>query len=222
MVPGRTLYKHGRCGCIAPSPPPRDDARPQSHNAPPRAHAPTRTAPWLRSALAAVIFMLATTAHARADDAAYELFIERSPVDAGTVTPTTGTHRFSRNSTVALTADPQPGYRFAYWLGDVSDPRADRTTIVLNGPKVVVAVFHPEPRTRIEDQIRPCGGGGGSSMMVATATDLSAPGWSPAGGSRADATSRVVPMFIPVIVTPEPATVVLLALGIAALRRRRP
>jgi hypothetical protein len=170
----------------------------------------------LATVTAIVVAALSLRAHAQTPE--YDLFIQRSPADAGDVTPIIGTHRVLANSSVTLTANAQPGYQFAYWLGDVSDPSAERTTILVNEPKVVIAVFHREPAKRVQDQIGPGGGGGGFDTLAPTAIDLSAPGWSPAGGSaRGD--TRIVPVIVPVVI-PEPATVALLTIGILALRRR--
>jgi hypothetical protein len=171
-----------------------------------------------RSVIAAVLAVtMALAARAGAHTTAYDLLIDRSPADAGRVTPDSGTHRFSANSTVSLRADPEPGYQFAYWLGDVSDPTAEETTVLVNESKVVVAVFHPEPRRRLDDHMA-SGGGGGDSLML-TATDLTTPGWtSPGGGGRTR--TELIPIFIQPIPTPEPATIALFALGALALRRR--
>jgi hypothetical protein len=178
------------------------------------------TFPTLVLTAALTILLAGPTDRARADAQAYDLVIQRSPVEAGDVTPSTGAHRFSANSNVTLTANAQRGYRFAYWLGDVSDPAAQRTTILVDQPKIVIAVFHPETVRPVEDQLRPGGGGGGFDMLAPTATDLSAPGWSPASGvARRDTT--IVPAIVPVVV-PEPVTIALLALGTVALRRRQP
>lgn len=171
----------------------------------------------LATALTIVVGGLAR--HACAETPEYDLFIQRSPVEAGEVTPNTGSHRIYANSSVTLTAAPQPGYRFAYWLGDVSDPSAERTTIVVNEPKIVIAVFHIEPAKRLEDQIAPTGAGGGFDMLAGTATDLSTPGWSPAGGA-AKGDTKIIPTIIPVVI-PEPATITLLSLGLVTLCRRR-
>jgi hypothetical protein len=173
----------------------------------------------LTLATALVIGVAALAQPARADTEAYNLFIQRSPVEAGDVTPNTGTHSFSANSSVTLTAKPQPGYRFAYWLGDVSDPAAERTTVLVNQHKIVIAVFHPETAKRVDEQIRVSGAGGGFDMMAATATDLGAPGWSPPGGTPKGGTT-IIPTIVPVVI-PEPATIALLAFGAIALRGRR-
>jgi hypothetical protein len=151
------------------------------------------------------------------DTSAYELCIEQSPAKAGKVSPDSGTHRFSANSIVALSAEPQQGYQFAYWLGDVADPKSQHTTVQVNAPKVIVAVFRPADEDPFEKEIG--GGGGGGSALLPTATDLSAPGWSPSGGGGKTRTQTV---FVPVIPTPEPATIMLLGLGTLALRRRTP
>ncbi len=170
----------------------------------------------LATALALVVGGLAL--RARADTAAYDLVIQRSPLDAGEVTPNTGAHRISANSTVTLTASAEPGYRFAYWLGDVSDPAAERTTVVVDQAKIVIAVFHPEPDRHLEEQLRPAGAGGGETLAM-SATDVSAPRWSPAGGA-AKGDTKVNPTIAPVVV-PEPATIAMVALGMIALSRRR-
>ena len=165
---------------------------------------------------AALAVTFAIAARARGETGGFDLLIDRRPVGAGRVTPDSGTHRFSANSMVSLRADPEPGYQFAYWLGDVSDPKAERTTVVVNESKVVVAVFQAEPRKRLEEQAR-SGGGGGDNLML-TATDLSSPGWSSAGGGRTH--TEINPIIIDPIHTPEPATIALLSLGALVLRRR--
>ena len=169
----------------------------------------------LATVTAVVVATVGLRAHAQTPE--YNLFIQGSPADAGCVTPVMGSHRISANSSVSLTASAQPGYQFAYWLGDVSDPSAERTTILVNEPKVVIAVFHREPTGRVHDQIGSAGGGGGFDMLTPTATDLTAPGWSPAGGGRGD--TRIVAVVVPVVI-PEPATIALLTMGLCALRRR--
>jgi hypothetical protein len=166
-------------------------------------------------ALAVLLAIPAIAAPARAEPIAYDLLIERSPVAAGTVTPNTGLHRFCANSLVSLKAEPQPGYRFAYWLGQVADPTAQQTTVRVDGHKLVVAVFQPEAREPVEQQV--ASGGGGDGLMLASPTDLSVPSWSPAGGARPRTITP--PAVRPEIVTPEPATIALLGLGFLWFRR---
>ncbi len=131
------------------------------------------------------------------------------------MTPDSGTHRFSADSIVTLSAEPQPGYQFAYWLGDVTDPTAKQTTVHVNAPKVIVAVFVPADEKPLKKTLG--GGGGGGDRLVPTAVDLSSPGWSSPSGGKSETKIIVTPP----IHTPEPATVLLLALGALALRQRR-
>jgi len=78
---------------------------------------------------------------------AYELWLDQSPAQAGKLSPDSGTHRFAADEVVVLSAEPQPGYQFAYWLGDVADPKSQRTTVHVNSSKVIVAIFQPaEPQ----------------------------------------------------------------------------
>jgi hypothetical protein len=71
----------------------------------------------------------------------YALLIEQNPVQGGNVTPSAGVHRFGLDEVVTLTAIPNPGYQFMYWLGDVSDVASSSTTALLDGPKIIIAVF---------------------------------------------------------------------------------
>ena len=155
---------------------------------------------------------------AKAQDSACELCVEHSPAKAGRVTPDTGTYRYQPNSIVTLSAEPQPGYQFAYWIGDVSNPKTPNTTVRLDTSKIVVAVFKPAPIEEPEPRIAFGGGGGGGGALIPTKVDLSTPNVSIGGGSPNGGTKRIV---VPVpIHTPEPATALLLAFGALALRRR--
>jgi len=182
---------------------------------------------------AAVLLALGLTARGTAADAAergagpdartaaYELCIDQSPAQAGKLSPGSGTHRVDADAVVMLSAEPQPGYQFAYWLGDVSDPKAPRTTVQVNSSKVIVAVFQPA-NAEIPKQEFLGGGGGGGGGAVPTRIDLSAPGWSIAGGGgqvRTEVVAISLPPKVPTPV-PEPTTIALLALGAVALRRK--
>jgi uncharacterized repeat protein (TIGR02543 family) len=61
---------------------------------------------------------------------------------AGSVTPPVGTHQYGENTAVDITATPDEGYQFGYWMGGVSDINAASTTITLNSDKIIKAIFH--------------------------------------------------------------------------------
>ncbi len=148
----------------------------------------------------------------------YELCIEQSPAQAGKLSPDSGTHQYSADAIVVLSAEPQPGYQFAYWLGDVADPKSQRTTVHVNSSKVVVAIFQPA-KEDYPTEVLIGGGGGGGGGAVPTRIDLSTPGGGIAGGV-AKSKSAVVSVPVPVPV-PEPTTILLLGAGVLALRRKR-
>jgi len=54
------------------------------------------------------------------------LLLEQSPIKGGEISPVAGMYHFEPGSKVTLTAVPKPGYKFLYWLGDVSDPTATK------------------------------------------------------------------------------------------------
>ena len=128
--------------------------------------------------------------------------------------PIPAPHRYRPNSVVTLSAEPQPGYQFAYWIGDVSNPKTPNTTVRLDTSKIVVAVFKPALIEEPEPRIAFGGGGGGGGALIPTKVDLSTPNVSISGGG-----TRKIVVPVP-IHTPEPATALLLAFGTLALRRR--
>ena len=97
----------------------------------------------------------------------YALMIQQSPVNGGTVTPGLGIQRFGLNEVVTLTAIPKPGYHFVYWLGDVIEETTEETTVVVDSPKIIIAVFErTEYSTLAElDTIRPGIGRGGAGAV---------------------------------------------------------
>ena len=94
--------------------------------------------------LLALITVLSISMAAQASDDGYALLIQSSPPDAGSVTPGMGVHKTVVGQTVALSAVPKQGYQFLYWLGDVSSTSGPDTTISVDSPKLVVAVFARE------------------------------------------------------------------------------
>ena len=72
---------------------------------------------------------------------ALQLTIEVDPPGGGTTVPAEGTINVAPSSPVALTAIPNPGYRFIGWSPDVADPANPSTVIVVNFSQTVVAGF---------------------------------------------------------------------------------
>lgn len=157
-----------------------------------------------------------TPAWARAKDVM--LLLEQSPIQGGDISPIAGMYYFEPNSQVTLTAVPKPGYKFLYWLGDVSDPSATQTVVHLNKTKIIVAVFEQNEHRLSKPEGLPAGGGGGSGLFPSPA-DLSWPGgFSAGGGSTRTPPYTYVRDSKPV---PEPATGLLLLVGgLLALGRR--
>ncbi|MDD4322992.1 MAG: CARDB domain-containing protein [Dehalococcoidales bacterium] len=60
---------------------------------------------------------------------------------SGSTTPQEGTHTYSRDAEVEVTANPAQGYKFDSWLGDVSDPNSATTTVVIDDDKEITARF---------------------------------------------------------------------------------
>lgn len=172
----------------------------------------------------------------------YSLLLQQMPSQGGIISPEIGVHYYSSESQVTLIAVPQPGYQFVYWLGDVLDPTANKTTALLNESKVIVAVFQQvEEGQLIVGQNVPTGGGGGGSFSsgspISPAVNRTrGGGGSPnsSGGSTPTPPGEgdpgldppdnppgpVDPPVDPPGV-PEPATGLMLTLGAAALLRKR-
>jgi len=91
--------------------------------------------------LLTLIIVLSVSVAAAASDEGYALLIQSSPPDGGAVTPGLGVHKTAIGQTVALSAVPKQGYQFLYWLGDVSSTSGSDTTVSVDSPKLVVAVF---------------------------------------------------------------------------------
>ena len=160
------------------------------------------------------------------------LLLQQAPANGGTTTPGAGVHHFEPHTSVTLLAVPQPGYQFVYWLGDVSDPTSNRTTVYLDAPKIVVAVFE---RTEYElegvvEMAQSIPGGLRGGLMVGAADYARRGGGGGGGGKKPNGPIPPSPKppeqepspEVPVPV-PEPATVVLLAIGsFLAFAGRRP
>lgn len=197
-----------------------------------------------------ILLVLSVSAGAQgADENSYTLLIQTSPPDGGIVSPGTGVLAMPAGQKIPLTATPNRGYRFAYWLGDVSSNGPTDAVVSIDSPKLVVAVFVREEFEEtlpglsvIDGQV---GGGGGGQRYVSSPVQ-SAGSVSPAYGSSGGGYTYNFPNIpdddipipdnggdddipvpgdggdndIPVPgdgEVPEPATIILLGLGTAAL-----
>jgi len=163
--------------------------------------------------------------HASAQSDGVELILDRSPLNGGLVTPGTGVHRFAAHADVTISAVPQQGYRFAYWLGDVGDPTSSTTSIRMGSSKAVVAVFEPVQDDALLGQEHeviveapPRAGGGGSGLVYAVNGFWVGGPISVGGGGKARGGRTTVVEF-PSAPVPEPATLTLMGLGAAILRQ---
>ncbi len=104
----------------------------------------------------------AVPAYCQVDD--YVLLIRQTPVQGGQVNPSAGVHRFGLDEVITLTAAPNPGYQFMYWMGDVTEVTSSSTMVLLDGPKIIVAVFERTDFVFILEEEPPAVGIGGSLM----------------------------------------------------------
>jgi hypothetical protein len=184
-----------------------------------------------------LVFASAKPAYSQDDNIA--MMLQLSPVEGGSVNIEPGVHMYERDSIVTLRAVANPGYQFVYWVGDVIEPSASTTTVNLDGPKIVIAIFERSKFEIIEAEQPP-------------QLSASRGGLYPSRVERGSNTSGVVvyrpPSFhlpkpphkppvpegsdlpvpegndppVPDNQIPEPATILLLAGGMFALNKRCP
>lgn len=151
------------------------------------------------------------------------LLLQQTPPQGGTITPDVGVHHFGLHTYVTLTAVPKPGYIFVYWMGDVSDPTANRTVVYLDAPKIVIAVFERDRYEHLD--IRDIGRSAPIGGVFVGAAEYGRGGFTGGGGKKPKPhngeTEEIPEPDFPVPV-PEPAVVYMLGLaGLALMRKRR-
>jgi hypothetical protein len=137
----------------------------------------------------------------------YAVLLQESPVGAGEIQPGIGMHTFGVNEKVTLNTVPRKGYKFVYWLGDVGDPSANRTTLSVDGPKIIIAVFTRDAYELPSQDPAICQGPEGlfpHSESFGELPDIDPPDKPP------DDPPPV----------PEPGTMVLLSAGVLVLRKK--
>lgn len=192
-----------------------------------------------------MIGAMAVTAGAQTNDPlGYAVIVQQSPANGGSVTPGAGVHKVGVGQTVTLSATPNPGFRFAYWLGDVSSVSAAETVVNVDSPKMIIAVFErddfEEPLAAAAAASGTGGGGGlrGSPFPVTSSDGMTSGTGAPLGSFRFPSQPKTPDFFdddfpVPgdtdddIVVpgdgeqVPEPTTLLLLGLGAAALLRKR-
>ena len=98
------------------------------------------------------------------------LVLQQSPSAGGRISPSVGIHYFELNTVVTLSAIANPGYEFVYWLGEVNDPVSSTTTVYLDGPKIIIAVFERSEFELLAERNMGYGAGGGLVRKVAEYT----------------------------------------------------
>ena len=166
---------------------------------------------WKRVLLFIFAYASVNVGVAFCQDNGYSLMIQKSPPAGGIVNPDVGVRETSPNQTILMTATPKKGYRFLYWLGDVEDPTRVHTSVTVDSPKMVIAVFE---RVGYQSPSSPGGGGGGGGRLIHVSS------YSP-GSSSISPSPSPKPKPIPIPPIPEPVSFVLFGGGLLMLRSRR-
>lgn len=162
-------------------------------------------------------FLFCFSAQVSGQENGTALMLEMTPPQGGNLNIVPGVHSFDRFAAVTLIATPKPGYQFVYWLGNVSDATAGTTTVFLDSPKMVIAVFTQNKFETIGldgDVV----GGEGSGGLLRSASNFSTGEGGGEGGKREHDPHQPDPDPVPV---PEPVTAVLFFAGFLVLVKSR-
>ncbi|MCJ7729038.1 MAG: PEP-CTERM sorting domain-containing protein [Sedimentisphaerales bacterium] len=189
----------------------------------------------IAAAIGSAILLLCLAGPAYCEQDGTALLLELSPASGGNVNLEPGVHVFDRDAEVTLIAVPNPGYRFVYWLGNVIDATASTTTVCLDTPKIIIAVFERSKLALVEFEEGPqssLGRGG----LIRSGGDYAAGLEQATGGKRPphwhppqppeEQEDFPVPEGEPdfPVSVPEPATIVFIFIGMLSLakcKRRR-
>src|SRR5262249_51160597 len=69
------------------------------------------------------------------------LTMQVSPANGGTTTPPAGQRGEPLGSVIPILAMPNPGYTFAGWSSNVTDPTSALTTVIMNQDQTVTIVY---------------------------------------------------------------------------------
>ncbi len=159
------------------------------------------------------VLVLAEPAYSQKSN--YAILVRESPAGAGLITPGSGMHSFVANEIITLTTVAKSGYHFVYWLGDVSEPTKNRTTLSVDGPKIVIAVFERNSYETLAASAAASSGNNPVSLTPRYDRGVSSAFFS--GGAQAQPGSSPTPTPYypepPIEPIPEPATIVMLAVG---------
>jgi hypothetical protein len=196
------------------------------------------------AAACCAILLLCLTVPAYCEQDSTALMLEVTPSQGGYLNIAPGVHSYDRFAEVTLTATPKPGYQFVYWLGNVTDATTGTTTVLLDSPKIVIAVFERSKfeMVGLENDYVSGGEGGGGLVRSGGLSDTSLeqaigrsrqqnfhPPKKPNNNIPEDVTNDI-PNDVPVpdngkgdipVPVPEPATITLLFTGFLVLAKRR-
>jgi hypothetical protein len=153
--------------------------------------------------------------------------LEITPSQGGYLNIAPGVHTYDRFAEVTLTATPKPGYQFVYWLGNVTDATTGTTTVFLDSPKIVIAVFERSKFDLVELEEGPQGSAGGGGLVRGrgegdTSLEQAVGAKRPLPYHPPKPNEDVpVPEEAPPVPVPEPATVILFCAGLLVFSNYR-